>query len=230
MDKHITKNLNLDKIVRFNPVRSYREGNLMTLNYSIIDNQEEFIYSISFEANRNDDDNTIDKIVSDYKYDSNEIAFKLCIHCNSHDWFSLLDFMGLEKKINRPSFIQEFVNYIGEDMIFQIINDVKDIDFFSLQTKEEYLAHEKRINDFVSFIRAVINQKVKQKKFDESEILVRAIAEEELPLTKYWEERLKEELEDQRYLDWLNECQQEMIMNIVDDDIEAYQEAADYLR
>ena len=202
----------------------------MTLNYSIIDDEENFIYSISFEADRNDSNDAIYKIVSEYKYDGPTIAFKLCIHCNSNNWFSLLDFMGLEKKINRPSFMQEFIDYIGNDMIFQIVSDVRNIDFFSLQTKEEYLAHEKKIDKFINDTRGLINQKVKQKKFDESEALVRAIAEEKISLNKYWENYLKEELEDQRYLDWLNERQQEMIMNIVDDDIEAYQEAADYFK
>lgn len=226
MDKHITKNINLNNLVRMNPKRSYREGNLMQLNYQIIDAEGAFIFSISFDTDRFANDEEIDRVVSKYKYEINYLAFKLCIHANNRGWFSLLDMYGICKKFANPTSMQEFIDYIGEYMIAQVVEDVHNLDFFSLQTKEEYEVHYKKIEEFIADTRGLLLQKANEKKYGDLNELMNCIADEEIPLNTYWGEYLAEELADQDYLDWINERQLELTIYISDEAPENFKEAA----
>lgn len=224
LDKHITRNIDLHDLIALNHSRSYRDGNLMHLNYIIIDKACEPIFSIEFDCDRYVSKEDIMNIICAYQFGKKDLSYKLFVHASNRDWFPRLDVMALSKKLDKPNIAKDFINYIGLELFRQISRDVEELDFFSLQTKEEYNVHAKKIDELMADTKGLLLQKVREKKFEDFSRLINTMCEEHVPLNEYWDEYLNYELNNVQCLCWILELQLELVLNISNEDPELFEQ------
>lgn len=224
LDKHITRNIDLHDLIALNHYRSYRDGNLMHLNYIIIDKDCEPIFSIEFDCDRYVSKEDIMNIICSYQFSKKYVSYKLFVHASNRDWFPRLDVMQLSKKLDKPTIVKDFTNYIGLELFRQISKDVEELDIFSLQTKEEYELHAKKINELMADTKGLLLQKVREKKFEDFGRLINTMCEEHVPLNEYWDEYLTFELNNVECLCWILELQLELVLNISNEDTELFKQ------
>lgn len=166
--KIIKKNIDLNKIVILNKSRSYREGNLMCLNFSIIDKYGNQIFSIVSEFIKNTDDPvTIASAISESfkNFDDKDYQTILRNHIYSSNWCKPMKLKKICDSIQNLTLPVAFLSYTLEELIIQIYDYIKIIDFYSLQTKEDYLKLEKTIeNSSQEFMKTVENNFIKKDK------------------------------------------------------------------
>lgn len=166
--KIIKKNIDLNKIVILNKSRSYREGNLMCLNFSIIDKYGNQIFSIVSEFIKNTDDPvTIASAISESfkNFDDKDYQTILRNHIYSSNWCKPMKLKKICDSIQNLTLPVAFLSYTLEKLIIQIYDYIKIIDFYSLQTKEDYLKLEKTIeNSSQEFMKTVENNFIKKDK------------------------------------------------------------------
>lgn len=166
--KIIKKNIDLNKIVILNKSRSYREGNLMCLNFSIIDKYGNQIFSIVSEFIKNTDNPvTIASAISESfkNFDDKDYQTILRNHIYSSNWCKPMKLKKICDSIQNLTLPVAFLSYTLEELIIQIYDYIKIIDFYSLQTKEDYLKLEKTIeNSSQEFMKTVENNFIKKDK------------------------------------------------------------------
>lgn len=172
--KIIKKNIDLNKVVILNKSRSYREGNLMCLNFSIIDKYGNQIFSIApeFIKNTNEPVAVASAISESFKnFDDKDYQTILRNHIYSSNWCKPMKLKKICDSIQNLTLPMAFLSYTLEEVIIQIYDYLKLIDFYSLQTKEEYLKLEKTIeNSSTEFMKTVENNFNKNKKNENSKI------------------------------------------------------------
>ena len=141
LDKNITDHINLLCPVALNKVRSYRDGNLMLLNFSVIDSKGEQLFSISAEMSRYaSDGDSIMEAVNDPEmgnFDAFELANFLYYHAQKNNWYPDLSKEELQKKFNQ-NLVDAVLAYYSATTVLAMQNIIENLDFFSLQTKEEF--------------------------------------------------------------------------------------------
>lgn len=220
LDRHVIENIDTDRVVAINKYRSYRDGDLMHLNFVILDKQYTSIFSIEVDTNRYADSDEISMAVAGYDFDFECISNKLYIHAKNREWFGSMDAVKVMNKLNDTQMGISFIGYIGFELLRQASELVESLDFFSLQTKEEYEVHENKINEFISTLRNVLLKKIEDKQMDSLMSMLFYMGKEVPILTAHYREFLHDELHEGNLYVWLMERQIDLYIDI------AYKEAS----
>lgn len=170
-EKVFKKNINLYDLVRLNKTRSYRDGNLMYLNYEIVDNQDKLIFSINTCIPSAI--NSIDDYLKSFK-DSikslNSLQYNVGLynHMIINKWVSGRDVKRLYDSLADEGLVFSFLEFTLKHLTIQAYELYMEVDFYSLQTKKEYDYEELRIKESADNIISYIddgfnsNDKIKQ--------------------------------------------------------------------
>ena len=151
------RNIDLDNVVRLNKTRSYRDGNLMYLNYEIIDRWEKLIFS--FDLCILNDIKEFDEYLIYIKNNIaklNSIRYNMSIynHMIVNKWFDRNEYKDGE--IN-----ESLIEYILKGVVEQSYMIYRELDFYSLQTKEEFEIEKNKIREtstkMISYIEDCFN-------------------------------------------------------------------------
>ena len=159
LDKNITNHLNLNKIVKLDNTRSYREGNLMYLTFEIIDKNEDAILSFVFESGRfvKVDLMSVADCVNNSKDGHNfNVQYSLCkilFWALANNLYPNLSTVEVKNRLADVNVFGDFIIYMAQDLFTQVGDIVKHLDFFSLQTKEEYIEDEKIVDEYLDSLK-----------------------------------------------------------------------------
>lgn len=140
--------------VSINKTRSYRDGNLMMLNFVISDRKNQPIFSINSELGRSNKytPTTMTKamgedLIHTYIY---ERQYMLFLSAYSGKWFGNAPAEKVMNYMREDELYEDFLTFFYRQMIIQMIECTDKLDFFSLQKKEEYDKLEKCAKDIES--------------------------------------------------------------------------------
>lgn len=157
------RNIDFDNVVRLNKTRSYRDGNLMYLNYEIIDRWEKLIFSIDL-CLLNDVKEFDDYLICMKKNMAklNGFRYNMCIynHMLINKWFDV-------SKFNEDGINESLMEYILKGVVEQSYMIYRELDFYSLQTKEEFEIEKSKIKEssakMISYIEDCLSSNDKEK-------------------------------------------------------------------
>lgn len=211
LDKNIINHLNLNQIVKLDNTRSYREGDLMYLTFEIIDKNEDSILSFVFESDRfaKTDLMSVADCVNNSKDGHNfNVQYSLCkilFWALANNLYPNLSVEEVKNRLADVSVFGNFILYMAQDLFSQVASIVKHLDFFSLQTKEEYAEDEKLVDEYLDSL--------KKNMLDGS-----------MPLDYSLKEGFSKQykiLDDKKYESWLGECYKEALINLVIEEVSA---------
>ena len=221
LDKTIAKQFDLMVPVCFNSARSYRDGNLMWLNFSVVDKEKEHVFAIAGEFCRgNISEETIVDILNDPEMhnfdDMDELAFKLYSFALNHEWYPKLKYTEVSDKIDDTTVALLF-NYLSVSIPAAIKAFIdRNLDFFSLQTKEEYEKKEAIINASSEKLKGKIMDLFETRKDEDMRMGVYVASQifhgaAMVPLD--WGKEMDKELEKNTpgYVSWISDTNLEMI-------------------
>lgn len=137
--------------VSINKTRSYRDGNLMMLNFVISDRKNQPIFSLNGELGRSNkySPTTMTKAIGEdlihtYIYERQYMMF---LAAYSGKWFGNAPAEKVVNCMREDGLYEDFLKFFYKQMITQMIECTNKLDFFSLQKKEEYDKLEKCAKD-----------------------------------------------------------------------------------
>ena len=149
-EKVFKKNINLYDLVRLNKTRSYRDGNIMYLNYEIVDNQDKLIFSIN--ACISSGVNCIEDYIKSFKecinsFNSLQYNVGLYNHMIINKWVKGRDVKKLYDSLSDEEIVYSFLEFSLEYITIQAYKLYMEVDLYSLQTKEKYDDEESKIKE-----------------------------------------------------------------------------------
>lgn len=217
LDKNIIKSVNLNKIVKLDDARSYREGNLMNLTFEVVDKDENGIFSFVFESDRfvNTELTNIADTINQSK-DGKNFSISNCL-CKMFIWscengvYPKSEVFTTMSKFKKSSIFYDFMEYVSYDLFSQVGTIIDNLDFFSLQTKEEYMKDEKIINEYVYYWQDRLLDEY------EEDALIRFfnyICDGYTPVDNYWKELFNNAYKyiiEGKYDCWLEDACKEIV-------------------
>lgn len=157
------RNIDFDNVVRLNKTRSYRDGNLMYLNYEIIDRWEKLIFSIDL-CLLNDVKEFDDYLI----YIKNNIAKLNSIRYNMNIYNHMIVNRWFDRNKYKDGEINEsLIEYILKGLVEQSYMIYRELDFYSLQTKEKFEIEKNKIREtstkMISYIEDCLSSNDKDK-------------------------------------------------------------------
>ena len=220
LDIQLKKHLNLDHVVVLDMRRSYRDGNLMWLNFEIIDEDTNPIMSFVYEGVRGES-TKINEIV-DRTNKSNDgknfhvpsSTFKLQSAAANY-WFKN------DKKANSINYktFADFMHCITRQLFEQVKIIIDNLDFFCLQVKKDYLKDKALVDEYINYWIKKTFDSIDNEDLDEAIGIFLSIHYSSAPLDDYWEERFKKlniSSTDRRAY-WCFERSQEMFFFLSDE-------------
>ncbi len=204
LDIKIINQLKLNSILKLNDIRSYRDGDSLFLNFEVIDKNRVPIFSFAYSCNRFDSNEFINvrrNILNSKKgrnFNTRECACKIGLWSMEVMLYPGYDEGKPNTKLGKPEVFNDFMSYIFDEMCLQVSNIINHLDFFSLQTKEDYMEEEMLVNEYLACFKESV--------LDENE-----------DNEEYWDNRLDNEfnhLDDEKYEFWIKERSREILMDI----------------
>lgn len=225
LDKNIINFLNLNKIVKLDNTRSYREGNLMYLTFEIIDKNEDAILSFVFESDRfvNTKLLNIRNIINESKDGHNFVVatcvYKMLLWVIRSKSYSNLNIFEIKDKLKDGHCFYDFMEYISDDLFIQVGNIINNLDFFSLQEKEDYMKNANIINKFANYWEDVIFDNEKNGDGEIFSCVCDLAFVGDTPIDDYIEELFnngyKYIFDNNEYESWLRESFNEALWNVI---------------
>lgn len=192
------RNIDLDNVVRLNRTRSYRDGNLMYLNYEIIDNQDKLIFSIN--ACIPSYVNCIEDYIRSFKecikfFNGLQYNVGLYNHMIINEWVKGHDIKRLYDSLSDEEIVYSFLDYALKNITIQAFKLYMEVDLFSLQTKEDYKSQEFKVkecsNNIISYIDDGFNSGDKNKQDEVLEMMYKILSKNDIDC-----------LDDKEYKSW----------------------------
>ena len=182
-EKLFKKNINLYDLVRLNKTRSYRDGNLMYLNYEIVDNHDKLIFSINTCIPSGI--NSIEDYIKCFKesiksLNSLQYNVGLYNHMIINKWVSGRDVNRLYDSLNEEELVYSFLKFTLKYLTIQSYKLYMEVDLYMLQTKREYDDEELKIKEssdnMISYIDDGFNSRDKNKQDEVFEMMYKILS------------------------------------------------------
>ena len=222
LSKGYRKHINLDEVLAFNFVRSYREGNIGHLNFVVVDNRKMPIFSFNLEINHlsNGEYNGFSNAVEDTR----TISYKLFTCAQNGNWFPSYDVYKLQELFIDEDSVKIFLNVISSKMHKQLKEYLDVLDFFSLQTKEDYLIDYHEIEKYIFDIKKTYMQYLEEQNYFMIDRIFDFITSSQVVvLDDCDKDTLKKWKSKGAYMVWLMERQKEMIITYNNEELSVLQ-------
>lgn len=186
-DKVFKKNINLYDLVRLNRTRSYRDGNLMYLNYEIVDNQDKLIFSINTCIPSGV--NCIEDYIKSFKeciksLNSLQYNVGLYNHMIINKWVKGREIKRLYDSLGDEEIVYSLLEFTLKYITIQAYKLYMEVDLYSLQTKEEYKSEEYKVKEcsdnIISYIDDGFNSRDKNKQDEVLEMMYKILSKNDI--------------------------------------------------
>lgn len=198
-EKLFKKNIDLYDLVRLNKTRSYRDGNLMYLNYEIVDNYDKLIFSINTCIPSGI--NSIEEFLKSFK-DSikslNSLQYNVGLynHMIINKWVSGRDVKRLYDSLGEEELVYSFLEFTLKYLTIQAYKIYMEVDLYSLQAKEKYDDEEFKIKEssdnIISYIDDGFNSRDKVRQDEVLKMMYKILSKNDIECS----------LDDKEYMSW----------------------------